>query len=644
MTRRRTDARVQPQPARRRARRRPTCRRRARRRRSPRRPCRRVPRRLPARASGASSRRELSSGQLLGRRRHERARARHRRRRPRRRRAQRLPRHARVDVAAGRAGPGATERGVAGGARRRRRPARPVVRAHPRRAVRPPARAAVVNPPNPFVLLPQLACAAHELPLTPDDERWFGRRASTTRVRAARARRPAHACATARAVLGGRGTPAPGIGLRSGLVRRVPHRRADDEPLVGTVDDGRVFEVVHPGAIYLHQGRQYRVDRARPRRPRRRRRARRRATSTPRPAADTTSRSSATDEQRAGRPARRVAPRRGRGDEPGGRLPAHDSIATHERHRDRATLDLPPTRARDPGVLVHGRRRACSTAPASSRGRCPARCTPPSTRLIGMLPLFTICDRWDVGGVSMADAPATPARRRSSSTTATRAAPASPSSAYAAGRRHLDATLRARRALPVPRRLPVVRAVAEVRQLERTARQGGGGRRCCSPVAGPRLISPAPSRIDTVSGHLHVSEQPTDDRDVGRVGVVHLHLHEVVLGPRWRRDDVGGPERQADRRERRLLGGVRAGARDRGGRAPSLGVDHEHLVAHEHADLHEQQEQHHEHREDEGQLDRRLAPVTPAWSHEMFFLIDENTASRRSPTLPAPPPMSPRCR
>ena len=48
-------------------------------------------------------------------------------------------------------------------------------------------------------------------------------------------------------------------------------------------------------------------------------------------------------------------------------------------------------------------------------------------------------------------------------------------------------------------------------------------------------------------------------------------------------------------------------------------MDHEDLVAHEHADLHEQQEQHHEHREDEGQLDRRLAPVIPAWSHEMFF-------------------------
>jgi len=34
--------------------------------------------------------------------------------------------------------------------------------------------AAVVNPDNPFVLRPHVGCAAHELPLTPDDTDWFG--------------------------------------------------------------------------------------------------------------------------------------------------------------------------------------------------------------------------------------------------------------------------------------------------------------------------------------------------------------------------------------------------------------------------------------------------------------------------------------
>ena len=84
----------------------------------------------------ADERRELEA-QLTARRarrgrRHQRARARDRRRRPRRGGAQRLPRHARVDAAAGRAAPGAPDAAGRRGARRRRRPARPVVRARTR--------------------------------------------------------------------------------------------------------------------------------------------------------------------------------------------------------------------------------------------------------------------------------------------------------------------------------------------------------------------------------------------------------------------------------------------------------------------------------------------------------------------------------
>ena len=97
--------------------------------------------------------------------------------------------------------------------------------------------------------------------------------------------------------------------------------------------------------------------------------------------------------------------------------------------------------------------------------------------LIGLLPLFTICDRWDVGGVSMAEHPATgeptifvydgyPGGAGIAEL------------AFAGLRRHITAAGRAGRALPVRRRLPVVRAVAEVRELERVPRQGRGAGGC----------------------------------------------------------------------------------------------------------------------------------------------------------------------
>ncbi|HEX5097501.1 MAG TPA: DEAD/DEAH box helicase, partial [Acidimicrobiia bacterium] len=46
--------------------------------------------------------------------------------------------------------------------------------AHPKELTHRTPERAVVNPQNPFVLRAQVACAAHELPLTNDDERFFG--------------------------------------------------------------------------------------------------------------------------------------------------------------------------------------------------------------------------------------------------------------------------------------------------------------------------------------------------------------------------------------------------------------------------------------------------------------------------------------
>ena len=134
------------------------------------------------------------------------------------------------------AGPGASAAAVARRARRRRRPARPVAAwPTPTRCSTRPPEPAVVNPSNPFVLDPHLACAAYELPLTHDDERWWAERP--------RRRRAPASCSTTgsrlrrgrgrgsdrrrRAVWAGRGDPSTGVGPAQ---RRRPTRSASPRP------------------------------------------------------------------------------------------------------------------------------------------------------------------------------------------------------------------------------------------------------------------------------------------------------------------------------------------------------------------------------------------------------------------------------
>ncbi len=265
--------------------------------------------------------------------------------------------------------------------------------ANPQEVFTRPPEPAVINPANPYVLLPHLACAAYERPLTPDDERWWGdlleegvRRLVIDDQLRLRPRRDSVA-----AVWSGSGWPAHGVGLRSGFASEVRIVSTDDE-LVGTVDLGRAPSQVHPGAIYLHQGRHWKVvsldlDA-------------RRAVIEPhdggewtQPRTETHVRIAEIEQQRSvGRSCLGL-----------GSIEVSSQVVAYRR-RDAATgenlgteeLDLPvqhlSTRAVwytiDPAVLA-----AAEVGPADGPGTLHAveHCA------IGMLPLFTICDRWDVG-------------------------------------------------------------------------------------------------------------------------------------------------------------------------------------------------------------------------------------------------------
>jgi len=131
---------------------------------------------------------------------------------------------------------------------------------HPHDLFERPPEPAVINPDNHFVYVPHLACAAQESGIRHEDlDLWpeqldDGVRRLVLTDRAA-VRRPR---GRPTAVWTGRGLPAPTISLRSassGEVRIVD----TGYELIGTVATARAPAAVHPGAIYLHQGRPWQV-------------------------------------------------------------------------------------------------------------------------------------------------------------------------------------------------------------------------------------------------------------------------------------------------------------------------------------------------------------------------------------------------
>ncbi|WP_298891024.1 DEAD/DEAH box helicase [uncultured Serinicoccus sp.] len=125
---------------------------------------------------------------------------------------------------------------------------------HPELIFEAPVESCVLDPENPYVLGPHLAAAAAELPLTEQDERWFGTglralaeqlvvggvlRARPTGWYWARPDRPSDHVA-----LRGAGQTVQIVDSRSGRV-------------LGTVDEARALTTVHEGAVYVHQGEPY---------------------------------------------------------------------------------------------------------------------------------------------------------------------------------------------------------------------------------------------------------------------------------------------------------------------------------------------------------------------------------------------------
>jgi DEAD/DEAH box helicase domain-containing protein len=151
--------------------------------------------------------------------------------------------------------------------------------AHPAQLTLRPPEPIIVNPTNPFVLAPQVACAAYEQPLEPASididyaDAATIEQPSQTEVdlRPDQLNDAVRECVgelvmddvlalvNGRAVSIGAGSPASRVSLRSGGGGSEYRIVDQHDRLIGTVDGARAFSVLHQGAIYLHQGQQYRV-------------------------------------------------------------------------------------------------------------------------------------------------------------------------------------------------------------------------------------------------------------------------------------------------------------------------------------------------------------------------------------------------
>nr|WP_242613322.1 DEAD/DEAH box helicase [Herbihabitans rhizosphaerae] len=276
---------------------------------------------------------------------------------------------------------------------------------HPAAMLDRPIEATVLDPANPYVLGPQLACAAAELPLTEECLAAFG----GERARAVLDDLVADGVLRRRS----RGwywtshqRPHPEVDIRGHGGEQIVVVEADSARMLGTVDPGAACASVHPGAVYLHQGTSYVVDDldfesgmalVHAEDPE--------WSTSPRDVVDIAVLSTVE---------RQRFPH-GEGGELTvclGEVAVTSQVVGYLRRLpsgevlDQVPLDLPEqtlqTRAvwytLDDGLLA---------AAGVPRGRVPGALHAAEHAAIGLLPLFATCDRWDIGGVSTAMHPDT---------------------------------------------------------------------------------------------------------------------------------------------------------------------------------------------------------------------------------------------
>ena len=117
---------------------------------------------------------------------------------------------------------------------------------------------AIVDLTNPQILEAHLCAAAYEQPLSEQDEAYFGV-AGMARADQLGAAGKLHRSATGTLAWSQPRSPAARVGLRSASSETFVIADGRDGTVLGTIEGERVFRSAHPGAVYLHLGESYLV-------------------------------------------------------------------------------------------------------------------------------------------------------------------------------------------------------------------------------------------------------------------------------------------------------------------------------------------------------------------------------------------------
>jgi DEAD/DEAH box helicase domain-containing protein len=127
---------------------------------------------------------------------------------------------------------------------------------HPSALLDKPIERVVIDPSNPYVLAPQMLCAATELPLTDAEVRmWNAEEVAESLVDDGLLRRRSGGYFPTPGI-----DPHPAVDIRGSSGGQIAILEAGTGRLLGSAGVGQASASVHPGAVYLHQGESYVVD------------------------------------------------------------------------------------------------------------------------------------------------------------------------------------------------------------------------------------------------------------------------------------------------------------------------------------------------------------------------------------------------